>query len=98
MISTNHLFVCLCIHIHITYLSLYRDLYGEDAIDWKGAPVSPIEPLQLMLPPPRGYRPQDMNASVVAPCTHDGLCPLKNGAWCNFSQRVHSGVIRKVRL
>lgn len=78
--------------------NLHSDLYGEDAVDWAdhdGASTL-IEPLQLMLPPPRSYKPEHMHASVVAPCTHDGLCPLKNGAWCNFSQRVHSGVIRKV--
>jgi len=25
---------------------------------------------------------------VVAPCTHDGTCPLKGDDWCHFSQRL----------
>jgi ribosomal protein RSM22 (predicted rRNA methylase) len=27
-------------------------------------------------------------ASIVAPCTHIGLCPMKAGDWCHFDTRV----------
>lgn len=32
---------------------------------------------------------------VIAPCTHDGMCPLKAGTWCSFPQRAQSSMIRK---
>lgn len=34
-------------------------------------------------------------AAVVAPCTHDRVCPLKSGVWCSFGQKVVSGTMRK---
>jgi len=49
----------------------------------------------FMLSAPRGLAHQQVAASVVAPCTHDRECPLREGFWCSFSQKVHSGKIRK---
>ena len=40
------------------------------------------------------YEHDEIAAAVIAPCTHDGRCPLEKGAWCSFSQKVHSGMIR----
>jgi len=55
----------------------------------------PIPPFQHILPPPHGFSHKDVYASVVSPCTHDGTCPLLDGVWCSFSQKVYSGMIRK---
>jgi hypothetical protein len=38
---------------------------------------------------------EDYEISVVAPCTHDGTCPLRPGSWCSFPQRAQSSMIRK---
>ena len=53
------------------------------------------EVLKMILPPPFGYRQEDIGAHVIAPCTHDRPCPLSTGTWCSFSQKVYSGIIRK---
>jgi SAM-dependent methyltransferase len=42
----------------------------------------------LILPAPPGYSHDEIGAYVVAPCTHDKPCPLAEGAWCSFSQKV----------
>lgn len=34
------------------------------------------------------YDYTDLGASVIAPCTHDRPCPLGDGLWCSFSQKV----------
>jgi len=49
----------------------------------------------FMLQAPRGLSHEKVAAAVVAPCTHDRECPLREGFWCSFSQKVHSGKIRK---
>eukprot|EP01034_Spumella_vulgaris_P021904 gene21904-27981_t len=49
----------------------------------------------LILPAPPGYTHNEIGAYVVAPCTHDRPCPLAEGQWCSFSQKVYSGMIRK---
>jgi len=49
----------------------------------------------FMLSAPHGLSHEQVAASVVAPCTHDRECPLREGFWCSFSQKVHSGKIRK---
>lgn len=46
-------------------------------------------------PPPNVKSHEDIGAFVVAPCTHDKKCPLGDGVWCSFSQKVFSGMIRK---
>jgi SAM-dependent methyltransferase len=51
--------------------------------------------MQPVLPAPGGWSHEDVGAFTVSPCTHDKPCPLSRGAWCSFSQRVHSGMIRK---
>lgn len=51
--------------------------------------------MQPVLPAPGGWSHEDVGAFTVSPCTHDKPCPLSTGAWCSFSQRVHSGMIRK---
>eukprot|EP01041_Mallomonas_annulata_P010872 gene10872-22705_t len=38
---------------------------------------------------------QDISAHILSPCTHDLPCPLSGKSWCSFSQKVHSGMIRK---
>lgn len=38
---------------------------------------------------------EDYEVSVIAPCTHDGTCPLRPGSWCSFPQRAQSSLIRK---
>jgi hypothetical protein len=48
-----------------------------------------------VLPAPRGLTHAEVGAFTVSPCTHDLPCPLARGAWCSFSQRVHSGMIRQ---
>lgn len=48
-----------------------------------------------MLRAPMGLEHSQIAAAVVAPCTHDGQCPLRKGFWCSFSQNVHSGKIKK---
>jgi ribosomal protein RSM22 (predicted rRNA methylase) len=48
-----------------------------------------------LLDAPSGMKHSDLWASVVSPCTHDKECPLRPGAWCSFSQRVHSPIVRK---
>jgi ribosomal protein RSM22 (predicted rRNA methylase) len=50
--------------------------------------------VQYVLPPPsnpdtgRPYRYEDFTVKVLAPCTHDKVCPLKPGAWCSFKQKT----------
>lgn len=48
-------------------------------------------------PPPGVASHKDIGAFTVAPCTHDKPCPLGDGVWCSFSQKVHSGMIRKAQ-
>jgi ribosomal protein RSM22 (predicted rRNA methylase) len=48
-----------------------------------------------ILPAPRGLNKKDLGAFSIAPCTHDKPCPLSEGVWCSFSQKVYSGMIRK---
>lgn len=48
-----------------------------------------------ILPAPRGLNKKDLGAFSIAPCTHDKPCPLTEGIWCSFSQKVYSGMIRK---
>lgn len=48
----------------------------------------------MMLPAPDNLQHTDLAATVVAPCTHDKPCPLAQGVWCSFSQRVKSRMIR----
>ncbi len=50
---------------------------------------------KLILPAPLGYKHNELGAYVVAPCTHDRVCPLGSGSWCSFSQKVYGGMIRK---
>lgn len=42
----------------------------------------------MMLDPPGGSKYPDIRATVVAPCMHDKPCPLADGVWCSFSQKV----------
>ena len=49
---------------------------------------------QALLEAPNGLKHSDLWATVLAPCTHDKVCPLRPGAWCSFSQRVHSPLVR----
>lgn len=42
----------------------------------------------LILPPPEGYEHDELGATVVAPCTHDKVCPLAEKQFCTFSQKV----------
>jgi SAM-dependent methyltransferase len=35
-----------------------------------------------------GLTHDDLTVHVVAPCTHDNVCPLGIGHWCSFSQKV----------
>ncbi len=49
----------------------------------------------FMLSAPRQLQHDEVAASVLAPCTHDRECPLRDGFWCSFSQKVHSGKIHK---
>lgn len=51
--------------------------------------------IKFILDGPQGFKNEDIRARVIAPCTHDQRCPLSNGAQCNFSQKVLSGMIRK---
>lgn len=48
----------------------------------------PLKPLMMILPPPKTYVYTDLKAKIIAPCTHDGLCPLKKDQWCSFAQKV----------
>jgi len=48
-----------------------------------------------MLDAPIGYVHSDLYSTIVAPCTHDKPCPLAQGVWCSFSQRIHSPIVRK---
>jgi ribosomal protein RSM22 (predicted rRNA methylase) len=52
-------------------------------------------PVTMILQPPKTYSYSDFTANVVAPCTHDRPCPLGDGMWCSFSQKVYSSMIRK---
>jgi ribosomal protein RSM22 (predicted rRNA methylase) len=53
--------------------------------------------VQYVLPPPtdpatqKPYRYEDFTVKVLAPCTHDKVCPLKPGAWCSFKQKTQVG-------
>ncbi|BDA42580.1 probable methyltransferase-like protein 17, mitochondrial at N-terminal half [Coccomyxa sp. Obi] len=39
----------------------------------------------------------EMGAHVVAPCPHDGLCPMKGtGSWCHFSQRFQRSNLQRI--
>lgn len=44
--------------------------------------------INKVLAAPDGNTHECMGASVVAPCTHDNLCPLAGGESCHFSQKV----------
>jgi ribosomal protein RSM22 (predicted rRNA methylase) len=75
----------------------YDDLFMPSAkVDW-ALPAPPI-PRSLMKDAEMEDREQlsvwDLQARVVAPCTHDKKCPLGPGHWCSFSQRVKSSFIR----
>lgn len=52
--------------------------------------------IKYVLKPPGHpkYKYEDYEVSVISPCTHDGVCPLKPGTWCSFSQRAQSSMIR----
>eukprot|EP01039_Chlorochromonas_danica_P009707 gene9707-10737_t len=93
------------------FRSKKKDLKAEDSLDSKKANPKGKEEAstveledekvrlvsgRMMLPPPPSVSSYtDVKASVLAPCTHDKPCPLSAGAWCSFSQRVNSGLIRK---
>jgi len=51
--------------------------------------------LSFFIDPPVGVKGTDIAATVVAPCTHDKECPLGQGLFCSFSQKVYSTMIRK---
>jgi ribosomal protein RSM22 (predicted rRNA methylase) len=75
---------------------------GKDAKDASSGSSSSSRPALTvaektarMLSAPQGLQHSQVAASVVAPCTHDGECPLRKGFWCSFSQNVHSGKIKK---
>jgi len=39
-----------------------------------------------------------VGAKTIAPCPHDGICPMAEGDWCHFAQRVaRSRLHRKVK-
>ena len=46
-------------------------------------------PIRFILPPPNGRKSNsELKASVISPCTHDRPCPLGQGVWCSFGQKV----------
>jgi ribosomal protein RSM22 (predicted rRNA methylase) len=49
----------------------------------------------MILPAPKSYRHTDFKAHVIAPCTHDNVCPMNKDSFCSFSQRVTSSTLRK---
>jgi ribosomal protein RSM22 (predicted rRNA methylase) len=49
----------------------------------------------MILQAPKSYRHTDFKAHIIAPCTHDGLCPMNKDSFCSFSQRVTSSTLRK---
>jgi len=67
-------------------LTLMRGFYAH-----VGAEIVVIEPGT-----PAGYQRilalrtlfLELGASIVAPCPHQGRCPMKGGNWCHFSQRL----------
>mmetsp|Transcript_10422 Transcript_10422/g.15854 ORF Transcript_10422/g.15854 Transcript_10422/m.15854 type:complete len:895 (+) Transcript_10422:39-2723(+) len=74
------------------------ELFGSSGSSGAPQPVPTKDTaVRYVLQPPSHPRLkyEDFEVKVISPCTHDGVCPLRKGSWCSFSQRAHSAMIRK---
>lgn len=76
-------------------LDSFNPSSGNNPLKTSGTGDGNVVVRPVLDPPPGIKSHEDVGAFVVAPCTHDKKCPLGDGVWCSFSQKVFSGMIRK---